>query len=259
MGKIITVTNQKGGVGKSSSTSAIASLLHRAGHKTLCIDADKQCNTTDTYAAQRDNVATIYDLFNGTEGVTAENAIQHTEYGDIIPSDPLLVEIETKIQANPIANMFKMRDFLTEIKEEYDYIIVDTNPSTILITTSCLIASDEVIVPLLPDRYSLQGLNDVLNTIYGVQRSSNTSLKIDGIFLVRYHSNFTFEREVRRDLEKACEALGVPMFNTTIRDSVKLREAQALQIPLIEHDPKNNAIIDYKSLVKEAFGVKVGK
>lgn len=259
MGKIITITNQKGGVGKSSSTSTIASMLDAAGYKTLCVDTDNQCNTTDTYAAVRDNVATCYDLFNGTEGVTTKSAIQKTEYGEIIPSDPLLEEINIKIQANPMVKMFKMKEFLSEVKDEYDYIIIDTNPSTLLVTTSCLTASDEVLIPLTPDRYSLQGLAGVINTIKGVQMSTNPDLKLRGTFLVKYHPNYSFERAVQHDLEDICNKLNIQYLKSYIRESVKLREAQAMQMPLIKYDPTNNAVTDYRKLIKEAFGVKIKK
>lgn len=259
MGTVIAVTNQKGGVGKTTTACALASMLDYSGHRTLLIDADMQCNSTDTYNAETSDVATLYDLLNKTDGVKATDAIQKTAYGEIIPGDRLLGDIETVLQQDPISGIFRMQMFMDTLRDMYDYIIIDTNPTINRLLLNCAVAADQVLIPMTADRFGLIGLQQVIDTIKSVQSMPNKNLKIAGILVVKYKANLKLEREVNSGLEKLTNELGIKLFNTKIRESIRVREAQASKTPLIEMDYKNNAAKDYRQFIKEYLGITITK
>ena len=159
--KIFVIANQKGGIGKSTTATAISTILNKKGMKTLLIDADMQCNSTDTFQARYEGVCTLYDVLFDTDEV--EDAIQHTEAGDIVASDPLLRESEMKLGTD-VSLIATLRKKLRKLSG-YDFVVVDTAPALGNLMFACLLAADSVIVPVTTDRYALQGLSQLKKTL----------------------------------------------------------------------------------------------
>lgn len=255
MAKTIVVTNHKGGIGKTSTACAIAAILTDRKYRVLFVDADWQCNSTDTYRAETEDVATVYDLMMRTEGVLATSAIQHTDGGDIIPGDKLISTIEPMLQADPSDGLFRLKEALQSIQDAYDFIILDTNPAASLVLWNCLIAADYVILPLTAARYSLSGLKAINDTITSVQRRQNTSLKVAGVLLVMYDARTKVGKEIKPALKAAANSIGIPAFDTVIRTCADVEAAQSARQSILAYNKKCKATIDYTAFVNELLTV----
>ncbi len=248
MAKVYVVANQKGGIGKTTTATALAGILGKK-KKTLLIDADPQSNSTSTYKAVIKDQATLYDVIIDSDRIPIQEAIQHMENGDIVASDPLLAKAEKMLDGD-IEGMYRLKDALEE-EYDYDYIVIDTAPSLNIVLYNCLIAADEVIIPVTADAYSVQGLNQLYSTIKAVQKRQNPNLKIAGLLLVKYHGRSNLEKQVLEELENIAADMGTKVFTTKIRECVKTKEAQEKQKLLIDYAPKCNTMIDYMDFVKE--------
>lgn len=248
--KTYVIANQKGGIGKSTTATALASILNERGKKTLLIDADMQCNSTDTYRATYEGETTLYDVLFGSAEI--EDAIQHTEDGDIVASDPLLREAEMKLGTD-VSLIAVLRKKVRKLRG-YEYVVIDTAPNLGNLMFSCLMAADSLIVPTTTDRYSLQGLSQLKETIDKVYDSFDKSIPIEGFLLVKYNGRMNLSKDITAILDKASKEFGTRLFETKIRESSKAREAQALRQSLIRYAPKSTTAEDYYSLVKELIG-----
>jgi len=242
------VANQKGGIGKTTTATTLAGILAKKG-KTLLIDADPQGNSSSTYEAVIEDQATLYDVMVDSDKLPLEDAIQHLENGDIVASDPLLSKAEKMLDGD-IEGLYRLKDAIDELGE-YEYIVIDTAPSLNVILYNSLIAADQVIIPVMADAYSLQGLNQLCDTIKAVQRRQNPGLKIAGLLLVKFAGRSKLEREVEAELEEISRDLGTKLFNTRIRECVKTKEAQTKKKLLINYAPKCTTMQDYLSFAKE--------
>lgn len=247
--KIIVVANQKGGIGKTTTATALASMLLKQGFKTLLIDADAQGNSSDTYRAVIDGQATLYDVLLDEDRIRLEDAIQTTNAGPIVASDPLLRKSD-EILNGSIDGLYRLQDSLSSLSG-WDYVIIDTAPSMGSLLYNCLIAADKVVIPVTADRYGLQGLSQLNQTIQAVQKRQNKELKIAGLLLVKFNPRTNLSREVKSSLQDIAEQMNTILFDTFIRESTKAREAQAARIPLISYAPNSTTAADYMSFVSE--------
>lgn len=247
MSKIISVSNQKGGVGKTTTTAAVASGLKRKGFKVLAIDLDPQSNLTFTMGGDSETSATIYDVLKGE--VKAQFAIQHTPFMDIIASNILLSSIE--LEFTNTGREYILSEAIRPITSLYDYILIDTPPALSILTVNAFTASDSIIVPMLSDIFSLQGITQLYDTVDRVQRYCNNRLAFAGILLTRFNPRTLLSSEIRGTAQMISEDLGIPLFDSFIRTSVTVSEAQSLQRDLLEYAPKNNVAIDYAAFVSE--------
>lgn len=250
MATVICVANQKGGIGKTTTATAIASILNDMGKKTLLIDADPQGNSTDTYRAISKDTPTLYDVILDIEDpLPAAEAIQKTEIGDIIASDPALKEADTKFPSDG-DEYFRLQEALSKL-EGYKYVVIDTAPADNKLLKNCLVAADYVVIPITADRYAIQGLSDLNKTINTQKKRNNPNLKVAGLLLVKYKKRQTLAQEVKVALEDIAQKMNTKVFSTTIRESAVAQKAQAARTTLIKYNPSCTTAEDYKALVKE--------
>jgi len=247
--KTILIANQKGGIGKTTTATNMASILTELGYKTLLIDADQQGNSTDTYQAKFEGVATLYDVLLDNDHIPLAEAIQKTENGDIVASDPLLKEGDTKLSTDTEGE-YRMLNAIENL-EGYDYVIIDSAPSVNWILRNLLIAADNVIIPVTTDRYGLQGLAQLSEVIKAIQKRQNKNLKLAGLLIVNYDNRKgNLVRDVHATIERVAEQMGTKLYNTTISSSVRVKEAQALRTTLIKYDKTCRPAVDYKTWIE---------
>lgn len=246
MGKVIAVINQKGGVGKSTTAAALLSGLTLKGYKTLAVDLDAQSNLTFSTGAATSG-KTVLSLLTGE--AKAEEAIQRTESGDIIPAHKALSGADAFITET--GKEYKLREALEPIKAAYDYIILDTPPALGILTVNALTAADSIIIPAQADIYSLQGIEQLAETMKPVKKYCNPALTIEGILLTRYNPRSILSKEVASLAEQLAGKLETKVFRTTIREAIAVKEAQISRQSLYSYAPKAKATEDYTRLVDE--------
>ncbi|WMJ78580.1 MULTISPECIES: ParA family protein [unclassified Sedimentibacter] len=249
MAKVISVTNQKGGVGKTTTTGAVAAGFKLKGYQVLCVDLDPQSNLSFSSGAETEDCATIYEILKGETKTSF--AIQKTPSFDIIPSNILLSGIE--LEFTQTGREYLLREALNSVKDKYDYIFIDTPPALSILTVNAFTASDNIIIPMLADIFSLQGIAQLSETIDRVRRYCNPSLKVEGIILTKFNKRTILSREIKGTAELIAEKLNTGILNTTIRSSVVVMEAQTNQQDIYSYAPKNAAARDYMGLVEELF------
>ena len=245
MGRIIAIANQKGGVGKTTTALALATGLLNRGRRVLLVDMDPQANATDNYMAKIDGAGTLYDMLIHDE----TDVIQTTPIGDIVAGDPLLKDAVKQLEG--VSAPFKLRKGLDKIKDQYDYIVLDTPPTLSVLLTNALTAADYVIVPLTADRFGLQGLVQFKETVADVREYTNPKLKVAGLLLIKYNSRANLARAAAEELPTYAEILDTKVFDTKIRESIKAREAQAARQSLFEWAPESTTAEDYNQFVDE--------
>ena len=244
--KIITVTNQKGGAGKTTTAATLAAGLSLKGYKTLLIDLDPQGNLTYTAGAKTGG-ATALGVLTGE--VKPEDAIQHTGGGDIIASSKALSGADAFIKDT--GKEYRLKEALESLQGAYDFCIVDTPPALGILTINALTACDSVIIPAQADIYSLQGVEQLAETIKPVKKYCNPSLQIAGILLTRYSPRSILSRDVAELAEQLAAKLGTRLFKTTIREAIAVKEAQISKRTLYEYAPKAKVTEDYTALIEE--------
>lgn len=255
----IVIANQKGGIGKTTTATSLAAVLPVLGYKTLLIDADKQGSASDTYRASIDGVPTLYDVLLDDDRIPIQEAIQHTESGDIVPSDPLLKEADAKLSGDPDGD-FRLADSISALDgTDYDYVIIDTPPDINHILYNALIAANKVIIPVTADRYALIGLSRLSDIIEKIQKRQNPKLELMGILLTKYNNRTVLSKETMESLLKHAEKMNTSVFQTTIRESVKAKEAQALRTSLISYAPKSTTCRDYLAFAEEFLKMEGAK
>ena len=245
------IANQKGGIGKTTTATTLAGVLGKKG-KTLLIDADPQGNSTSTYQAVIEDQATLYDVMVDSDALPIEDAIQHMENGDIVASDPLLAKAGKLLDGN-VEGLYRLQDAL-DVLDGYDYIVIDTAPSLDVVLYNCLIAADQVIIPVTADAYAMQGLSKLNDTIKAVQKRQNPKLQIAGLLLVKYGGRSRLEKNVREEITDVANQIGTKLFATAIRECVKTKEAQMNKKLLIDYAPNCTTMQDYCDFVEELLG-----
>ena len=248
MGKVISIANQKGGVGKTTTAINLSASLAALEYRTLIVDADPQANSTSGLGHDVRNIKkSVYEcMINNT---SIEKAILKTniEFLDIVPSNINLVGAE--IEMVDIQNREKrMKEILENVIKKYDFIIIDCSPSLGIVTINSLTASDSVIIPVQCEYFALEGLGKLLNTIKIIQSKLNDKLTIEGILLSMYDVRLRLSNQVVEEVQIHFKSL---VFNTIIPRNVKLSEAPSFGVPGISHDADCKGSMSYISLARE--------
>jgi chromosome partitioning protein len=248
MGKIIAIANQKGGVGKTTTSVNLAASLGVLEKKVLLIDADPQANATSGLGIDVESVDIgTYQLLEHAN--TAREAIVKTETPnlDMIPAHIDLVAIEIEL-IDKEEREYMLKKALLEIKDDYDFILIDCAPSLGLLTLNALTAADAVIIPIQCEYFALEGLGKLLNTIKSVQKIHNPALDIEGLLLTMYDSRLRLSNQVVEEVQKHFNDM---VFKTIIQRNVRLGEAPSYGESIINYDASSKGASNYLSLAKE--------
>ncbi|MCQ2753837.1 MAG: ParA family protein [bacterium] len=250
MATTISIANQKGGVGKTTTSLCLANTLGFKGYKTLLIDCDGQGNST--YASGIDEVQhNIIDVFNGDCKI--EDTIVKTKYIDIIGADSSLKNIDVYSYDDVKKDLLKKA--IQPIQKNYDFIILDTPPSFDNLLFNAMTASDYILIPTEPSAFAMTGLLELAETIRNIQNSFNPNLKILGILLIKYAKRLKLNQSVKEMLEEYVSENNGRLFETTIRDTVSVKESQLMRMPLIDYKKDSFSNIDYKGLTTEILRI----
>jgi chromosome partitioning protein len=249
--KVLSVSNQKGGVSKTTTTQALVTLLNKRNKKTMAIDLDPQGNLSFAMKANLDGTPTIYNLLKGE--LSADDVLQHTASGDILPANILLSGADTEFTST--GREYLLKESIQELSERYEYVLIDCPPALSILTINAFVASDFIVIPSLADVFSLQGMAQLTNTIHSVKKYCNPNLKIAGILLTRFNPRTNLSNHIQQLLDNTTKSMNTSLFETVIRNSVSLQESQYQQETLTDYSDKSNAMLDYTNFLKELEGV----
>ena len=248
MGKIISIANQKGGVGKTTTSINLSTLLAKRGKKVLLIDADPQGNATSGVGMDKNVELSVYDLII-SDDINPKDTIQKTEIKNlyICPSNINLAGAEVEL-VSMMSREYRLKEKLDMIKDDYDYMIIDCPPSLGLITLNSFTASDSVLIPVQCEYYALEGLGQLINTVNLVKKHLNKELEIEGALLTMYDIRTNLSNQVVKEVNRYFEN---KVYKTVIPRNVKLSEAPSYGMPISVYDPRSKGAKSYDKFVKE--------
>lgn len=248
MAKVIAFTNQKGGVGKTTTAAAFCGVLSAKGKKVLAIDLDPQGNLSFSLGANYEGL-TIHDVLVGK--ISIHEAIQTTSNCDVIPANILLSGLELELSS--MGREYVLKEKIAPIKKFYDYIIIDTPPALSILTINSYTACNDLIIPMTPEILSLQGISQLKDTIVAVKKYYNKSLNLRGILLTKYNERMLLTKEVEELASIVAGQLGSKVLDTRISISVAVAEAPAHQMSIVKYSPRSKASKDYVKVVDELY------
>jgi len=247
LGKIISIANQKGGVGKTTTAVNLSALLAKKGKKVLLIDTDPQGNATSGVGVEKGASFSVYDVL--VDDVEIENTVQMADVKglDVCPSNINLAGAEVQLVSQQ-KREYRLKEKVEKIRDKYDYIIIDCPPSLGLITLNAFTASDSVLIPVQCEYYALEGLGQLINTINIVKKKLNKNLKIEGALLTMYDARTNLSNQVVKEVKNYFEDR---VFKTVIPRNVKLSEAPSYGMPICMYDHRSKGARCYEKFAKE--------
>lgn len=245
---ILSMVNQKGGVGKTTTAVSLTAALTQKGKKVLLCDFDPQANATSGLGVEKSDVKhSVYDVVIG--GVTAKDAIVHTKFGDLIPSGADLAGAGIELVSLD-RREFRLKDALEPLKKEYDFIFIDCPPSLELLTLNALCAADQIMVPVQCEYYALEGLSDLMTTLRAVKRAYRPNIGIFGLVLTMYDGRTNLSMQVAQEVRRHFPG---KVFSTVIPRNVRLSEAPSHGLPITAYDRLSRGAESYLSLAEEVL------
>lgn len=247
MGRIMVVANQRGGVAKTTTCLVLAACLREKGLKVLNVDADPQGDTSFSMGA--DDTNSLYEVM--CNNIDVKSSIQATDQGDIIPSSILLSSADSKF----LKKKYILKEILNKVKDDYDYIIIDTPPSLGILTINALTSANDLLIPVGADVYSLKGMDSLYDTVEVVREASNPDLNILGVLIIKYSQRLKLNKGIKESIETLTNSWGCNVFKTQIRESVLVKESQVKQISLLQYAPNSKPAIDYMAVADEIINI----
>ena len=248
MGKIISIANQKGGVGKTTTAINLSTIIAKKGKKVLMIDADPQGNASSGVGIDRDNIElSVYDIL--INEIEVDEVVKKTNIKNlnICPSNINLAGAEVEL-VSVMSREQRLKEKLDKVKGDYDFIIIDCPPSLGLITLNAFTASDSVLIPVQCEYYALEGLGQLLNTINLVKKHLNKNIEIEGALLTMYDIRTNLSNQVVKEVKKY---FNDKVYKNVIPRNVKLSEAPSYGMPISIYDPRSKGAKSYEKFVKE--------
>ena len=247
MGKIISIANQKGGVGKTTTAINMSTILAKRGKKVLFIDADPQGNGTSGLGVNKEQKFSIYDVL--IEDIEVENTLQKTQVKnlDLCPSNMNLAGAEVQLVSMEDRE-YRLKIKLNNIRDKYDFIIIDCPPSLGLITLNAFTASNSVLIPVQCEYYALEGLGQLLNTVELVKKHMNKDFKVEGALLTMYDARTNLSNQVVKEVKRYFED---KVYKNVIPRNVKLSEAPSYGMPITLYDPRSKGAKSYEKFTRE--------
>lgn len=249
MGRIISIANQKGGVGKTTTAVNLSTILAKKGKKVMLIDADSQGNATSGLGIDKDVEFSLYDVLISEVDITSTLQDTCVKTLKVCPSNESLAGAQVEL-VNLMSREQRLKEKLDVVKDEYDYIIIDCPPSLGLITLNAFTASDSVLIPVQCEYYALEGLGQLINTINLVKKHLNKNIEIEGAVLTMYDMRTNLSNQVVKEVKRY---FGDKVYKTVIPRNIKLSEAPSFGMPISLYDAKSKGARCYDKLAKEVI------
>ena len=247
MVRIISIANQKGGVGKTTTSHAMTARLAEKGYKTLGIDLDPQGNLSASCGAVNYNTPTVYELMKGE--AEAKDVIQNINDYYVIPANIMLAGAEQELSST--GKEYRLKERLYDVVEQYDYIIIDTPPSLGILTVNAFTFCNEIIIPTTAGIFATTGIKQLSQTVENVKKYCNPNLIIKGILFTRYNPRTNISKQIKEIAEDFAECIKAPIYSTTIRNGIAIEEAQAIKEDIFTYNSKSAVAEDYRTFIDE--------